>query len=270
MHLRADAMRSLRSSTFHLPSRATAATSRSFVTTNHVTTATCLVQQPCTRSIVSTGTHDASSIASTRHHSLLLCPDQDSPISRPKRIVVAITAATGATYAIRLLEILQDLGIETHLIISKWALQTLKYETDLTEQQIRGLATVNYTFKDMSAPPSSGSFQHDGMIVVPCTMKTLGAVACGTGDDLISRSAEVTLKEDRKLVMVVRETPLRACHLENMLSLRNENAIIFPPVPAFYTKPRNIAEIVDQSVGRMLDCLHIHSDGFKRWNGFER
>jgi 4-hydroxy-3-polyprenylbenzoate decarboxylase len=129
---------------------------------------------------------------------------------------------------------------------------------------------VNYTFKDMSAPPSSGSFQHDGMIVVPCTMKTLGAVACGTGDDLISRSAEVTLKEDRKLVMVVRETPLRACHLENMLSLRNENAIIFPPVPAFYTKPRNIAEIVDQSVGRMLDCLHIHSDGFKRWNGFER
>ena len=154
--------------------------------------------------------------------------------------------------------------------MSKWALATLKYETDLTEQQIRGLAIMNYTFKDMSAQPSSGSFQHDGMIIVPCSMKTLAAVRIGYCEDLISRSADVTLKEGRKLVMVVRETPLSDIHLENMLFLRRAGATIFPPVPAFYTKPQDLEDMVDQSVGRMLDCLGIHSDFFKRWNGFER
>jgi 4-hydroxy-3-polyprenylbenzoate decarboxylase len=261
----------MRSSASHLSNRAAVETrSRSFCTVTHVATASRLVQQPCTRPSTSTRTQGASKIASTRHHSLLFCPDQDSPISRPKRIVVAVTGATGAPYAIRLLEILRDLGIETHLVMSKWALATLKYETDLTEQQIRGLANINYTVKDMSAPPSSGSFQHDGMIIVPCSMKTLAAVRIGYCEDLISRSADVTLKEGRRLVMVVRETPLSDIHLENMLFLRRAGATIFPPVPAFYTKPQDLGDMVDQSVGRMLDCLGIHTDFFKRWNGFER
>jgi 4-hydroxy-3-polyprenylbenzoate decarboxylase len=271
MQLHAHAMRSLRSSTSHLFNLAATATkSRSFHAVAHVSTASCLVRQHCTRPNTSTRTYDASKIASIRHHSLLFCPDQDSPVNRPKRIVVAITGATGAPYAIRLLEILRDLGVETHLVMSKWALATLKYETDLTEQQIRGLAIMNYTFKDMSAPPSSGSFQHDGMIIVPCSMKTLAAVRIGYCEDLIARSADVTLKEGRRLVMVVRETPLSDIHLENMLFLRRAGATIFPPVPAFYTKPQDLGDMVDQSVGRMLDCLGIHSDFFKRWNGFER
>lgn len=205
-----------------------------------------------------------------RNSSSLTRPSDDMPPTRPKRIVVGITGATGAVYAIRLLEVLRDMGVETHLIMSKWALATLQYETDLTEQHIRGLSHTNYTGKDLSAPISSGSFQHDGMIIVPCSMKTLAAVRIGYCDDLIARSADVTLKEGRKLVMVVRETPLSDIHLENMLFLRRAGAVIFPPVPAFYTKPQGLADMVEQSVGRMLDCFSIHTDGFKRWSGFER
>jgi len=271
MHLNAHVIRSMRSSAFRLSSRtATATKSRCFHAKTYDTAASCLVQQSSTRPSTFARAYAAPGIASTRHHSLLFCPNEGSPSSRPKRIVVAITGATGAPYAIRLLEILRDLGIETHLVMSKWALATLKYETDLTEQQIRGLAIMNYTVKDMSAPPSSGSFQHDGMIIVPCSMKTLAAVRIGYCEDLISRSADVTLKEGRRLVMVVRETPLSDIHLENMLFLRRAGATIFPPVPAFYTKPQDLGDMVDQSVGRMLDCLGIHSEFFKRWDGFER
>ncbi|KAM0247225.1 hypothetical protein ACHAQJ_009933 [Trichoderma viride] len=189
---------------------------------------------------------------------------------RPKRIVVGITGATGTVYAIRLLSILRDLGIETHLIISKWALATLKYETALSELEIRRVAHVSYTAKDLSAPVASGSFQHDGMIIIPCSMKTLAAVKSGFCDDLISRAADVTLKEERKLVMVVRETPLSVVHLENMLSLRRAGAVIFPPVPAFYTRPQSLDDVVMQSVGRILDSVGIHIDGFERWNGFRK
>lgn len=197
---------------------------------------------------------------------------QDAPrlLSRPKRIVIGITGATGAVYAIRLLEILRELQIETHLVISKWALATLKYETTLSESEIRGLAHICYTGRDLSAPISSGSFQHDGMIIVPCSMKTLAAVRIGFCDDLISRAADVSLKEGRKLMLVVRETPLSDIHLENMLFLRRAGAIIFPPVPAFYTKPECLSSMIDQSVGRMLDSMGIHIDNFHRWNGFER
>jgi 4-hydroxy-3-polyprenylbenzoate decarboxylase len=207
--------------------------------------------------------------ACSRRVSLLSSPGK-WPESRPRRIVVGVTGATGATYAIRLLETLKDLGVETHLVMSKWAVATLKYETDSTEQDIRELASVNHTAKNMSAPIASGSFQHDGMIVVPCSMKTLAAIRTGLCDDLISRAADVSLKEDRKLVMVVRETPLSDIHLENMLSLHRAGATIFPPVPALYTRPTSFAEIVDQSVGRMLDSLDIHVDTFERWNGFEK
>ncbi|KAJ4136605.1 phenylacrylic acid decarboxylase [Fusarium equiseti] len=190
--------------------------------------------------------------------------------TRPTRIVVGITGATGAPYAIRILTLLQHLGVETHLIISKWALATLKYETSMSEADIRGLASRSYTAKDLSAPIASGSFQHDGMMIVPCSMKTLAAVRSGYCDDLISRAADVTLKEDRKLLLAVRETPLSSIHLENMLALRRANAIIFPPVPAFYTRPGGIDDIVDQSAGRMLDMMGIFTGGFERWEGFKK
>jgi phenylacrylic acid decarboxylase len=183
---------------------------------------------------------------------------------------VAITGATGTIYAVRLLQILRHLNIETHLVISKWAMATLKYETDTPESEIRGLASVNYTAKDLSAPIASGSFQHDGMIIAPCSMKTLAAIRIGFCDDLISRAADVSLKEERKLVMVVRETPLSEVHLDNMLFLKRAGATIFPPVPAFYTRPKGLDEVVEQSVGRMLDALGIHTEGFERWEGFRR
>lgn len=189
---------------------------------------------------------------------------------RPKRIVVGITGATGAIYAIRMLEIMRQLQIETHLVISKWAMATLKYETDLSEAHIRGLATASYTAKDLSAPIASGSFQHDGMVIVPCSMKTLAAIRIGFCDDLISRAGDVSLKEGRKLLLVVRETPLSDIHLENMLTLRRAGATIFPPVPAFYTRPKDLDDMVNQSVGRMFDSLGIYIDNFDRWNGFER
>jgi flavin prenyltransferase len=187
--------------------------------------------------------------------------------SRPKRIVVGITGATGTVYAVRLLEVLRDLGVETHLIISKWALTTLKYETDKTESDIHELASRSYAARDMTAPIASGSFLHDGMIIVPCSMKTLAAVRIGFGDDLIARAADVTLKERRTLMIVARETPLSDIHLENMLFLRKMGAVIFPPVPAFYTRPKSLDEIVEQSVGRMLDNFDIDTGNFERWNG---
>ncbi|KAL1301860.1 hypothetical protein AAFC00_006044 [Neodothiora populina] len=189
---------------------------------------------------------------------------------RPKRIVVGVTGATGTLFAIRILQVLKALGIESHLIMSKWALATMKYETSMTEAEVRSLATTNYTMKDMSAPPSSGSFLHDGMIIVPCSMKTLAAVRIGFCDDLISRSADVCLKERRRLVLAIRETPLSDIHLENMLSLRKAGAVIFPPVPAFYTRPKTIDDIINQSVGRMLDALDIHTEEFERWDGFKK
>lgn len=189
---------------------------------------------------------------------------------RPKRIVVGITGATGTPYAIRLLELLRALDVETHLVMSKWALATLKYETPLSELQIRALASANYTARDMSAPIASGSFQHDGMIIVPCSMKTLASVRAGFGDDLITRAADVTLKEGRRLTLAVRETPLNDIHLDNMLFLRRAGAVIFPPVPAFYTRPKTLEEVIDQGVGRMLDTLGFYVDGFERWDGFQK
>lgn len=188
----------------------------------------------------------------------------------PKRIVIGITGATGAIYGIRILEILRQVKIETHLVMSKWAIATLKYETATTAAEICRLATKVYSFKDMAAPIASGSFIHDGMIIVPCSMKTLASVRTGICDDLIARAADVSLKEGRRLMLVVRETPLSDIHLSNMLFLRQAGATIFPPVPAFYNRPQSLDEMVNQSAGRMLDCLGIHTDGFRRWNGFEK
>lgn len=189
-------------------------------------------------------------------------------LAPPRRIVVGVTGATGAVYAVRILTILRDLGIETHLVMSKWATATLKYETTTSASEICKLASEVHSFKDVAAPIASGSFLHDGMIIVPCSMKTLASVRAGICDDLISRAADVSLKEGRRLMLVVRETPLSQIHLGNMLSLRQAGAIIFPPVPAFYSQPQSLEDMVEQSAGRILDCMGIHTDGFRRWNGF--
>ncbi|KAJ5737875.1 uncharacterized protein N7483_003000 [Penicillium malachiteum] len=211
--------------------------------------------------------HPTSSLNTSEGHRKVILQSQEE---RPRRIVVGITGATGTLFAIRLLEILQDLGVETHLVISKWAMATMKYETPTTEADLRELCTYFYASRDVSAPIASGSFLHDGMIIVPCSMKTLAAVRIGYCEDLIARAADVTLKENRKLMLVIRETPLSEIHLENMLHLRRFGATIFPPVPAFYTRPESLNDLIDQSVGRMLDIFDIHTNGFERWNGFQR
>ena len=186
---------------------------------------------------------------------------------RPKRVVVAITGATGIAIGVRVLQMLRDLEIETHLVLSKWGSATMKYETDYKPEDVAQLATKTYVSRDVSAPISLGSFQTDGMIVVPCSMKTLSAIRTGYTEDLIVRAADVTLKERRKLLLVTRETPLSDIHLENMLHLSRMGTVIFPPVPAFYTRPRSIDDVVEQSAGRILDCFGIHVDTFPRWNG---
>lgn len=189
---------------------------------------------------------------------------------RRRKIVVAMTGATGAIMGIKVLISLRRLNIETHLIISKWAEATIKYETDYHPSNVRALADHVYNISDMAAPVSSGSFRTDGMIVVPCSMKTLAAINSGFCDDLISRTADVMLKERRKLVLVTRETPLSDIHLRNMLSVSQSGAIIFPPVPALYIRPASVEELIDQSVGRMLDLFDLDTEDFDRWNGWKK
>lgn len=193
----------------------------------------------------------------------------DFPPPRPKRLVVAITGATGISIGVRVLQLLKKCQVETHLVMSKWGLATMKYETDYTMEDIMSLASKVYTAKDVSAPISSGSFHHDGMIVVPCSMKTLAGIRMGYTEDLIVRAADVTLKERRKLLLVTRETPLSDIHLENMLFLSRMGAYIFPPVPAFYTRPQTVDDIIEQSSGRILDCFGIDTNSFPRWEGIK-
>ena len=196
---------------------------------------------------------------------------------RRKRIVVAVTGATGAPLALRLLEFLRKLDIEIHLILSKWGAATLKYELPEpinTPKHLHSLADYVYSPQDVSATLSSGSFRTDGMIVVPCSMKTLAAIRVGYDSDLISRAAGVTLKEKRRLVLVARETPLSMIHLENMLGVTKAGAIVFPPVMAFYTQPKSVDEMAAQSARRMIDALDLgieaedDHDGLT-WQGFD-
>ncbi|RDW74948.1 flavin prenyltransferase PAD1 [Coleophoma cylindrospora] len=194
----------------------------------------------------------------------------NSIMPRRKRIVVGMTGATGAVLGIKLLIALRRLNIESHLIISQWAEATIKYETDYAPTNVRALADHVYSNHDQAAPISSGSFHADGMIIVPCSMKTLAAVHAGYCDDLISRAADVMLKERRRLVMAVRETPLSEIHLRNMLEVTRAGAIICPAMPAFYTKPGSIDDLVDQMVGRMLDLFDVDTGDFQRWNGFQK
>jgi flavin prenyltransferase len=183
------------------------------------------------------------------------------------RLIVAITGATGVIYGVRLLERLREAGVETHLVISRWGARTLLHETPYSREQVEALAHTVYVPNDMGAAISSGSFATAGMIIAPCSARTLGAIAHGFGDSLIHRAADVILKERRKLVLAVREAPLNDIHLENMLKLSRMGAVILPPVPAFYNNPRSLADIVEHSVARMLDQFGVEVPGAARWEG---
>lgn len=183
------------------------------------------------------------------------------------KLVVGMTGATGAAIGVRVLTALRDLGVETHLIISKWARATIQMETPYSVQDVSALAAKTYSEHDQAAAISSGSFRVDGMIVVPCSMKTLAGIRSGYGDGLITRAADVTLKEPRKLVLVPRESPLNAIHLENMLALTRAGALMLPPMPAFYNTPASVDDIIDHTVSRILDQFGLENDVAKRWNG---
>ena len=184
----------------------------------------------------------------------------------PRRLIVAITGASGSIYGVRLLEMLHGCGIETHLIMSRWGARTLVHETSYTPEQVNALASVVHPLTDQGASISSGSFVTMGMVIAPCSARTLAAIAHGLGDNLIHRAADVVLKERRQLVLAVREAPLNEIHLENMLKLSRMGVVIAPPMPAFYAQPTNIDDIVNYTCVRLLDQLGIHVDT-TRWAG---
>ena len=183
------------------------------------------------------------------------------------RLIVGITGASGAIYGVRLLERLSELPVETHLIATRWARVTIEHETDWSWADVRALADVVHAESDQAAAVSSGSFRTDGMVVAPCSVKTLGAIANGFAHNLVSRAADVVLKERRRLVLAVRETPLHAIHLRNMATLSELGATIFPPVPAFYARPSSVDDIVDQTVLRILDQFELELPSSMRWAG---
>jgi 4-hydroxy-3-polyprenylbenzoate decarboxylase len=183
------------------------------------------------------------------------------------RLIVAITGATGVIYGVRLLQMLQDTDVETHLIMSKWATRTLLHETTYSAEDVQQLASRTYPLGDQGASISSGSFLTRGMVVVPCSMRTLSAIAHGHGDNLIHRAADVILKERRKLVLVAREAPVSDIHLENMLKLSRMGVVICPPVPAFYHRPQTIDDLINYTVVRILDQFDIHLKTGRRWDG---
>lgn len=182
-----------------------------------------------------------------------------------KRIVVAMTGASGAILGIRLLEALGQCGVERHLILSDWARRTIELETDYTPRQVLALGDVVYQADDLAASVSSGSFRTDGMVIMPCSMKTLSAIANGFSYNLIARAADVALKERRPLIVVPRETPLSAIHLRNMLTLTEAGAMLVPPCVGFYTRPKNLDDVVSHLVGKVLDELRIPHELYRRW-----
>jgi 4-hydroxy-3-polyprenylbenzoate decarboxylase len=181
-----------------------------------------------------------------------------------RRLIVGMTGSTGAVFGIRLLEALKHSQVESHLIISKWAQRTLEHETRHTVEQVRSLATVVHS---LGASISSGSFITDGMVVIPCSVRTLGGIANGYGEHLVHRAADVILKERRRLVLVVRETPLSEVHLENMLKLARMGVVMLPPMPAFYNHPQTVDDVIDHIVARVLDQFGIEAPFAKRWDG---
>ncbi len=184
-----------------------------------------------------------------------------------RRLIVGMTGSTGAVFGIRLLEALKHSEVESHLIISKWAQRTIEHETRHTIEQVRALATVVHSQGDMGASISSGSFITDGMVVIPCSVRTLGGIANGYGEHLVHRAADVILKERRRLVLVVRETPLSEVHLENMLKLARMGVVMLPPMPAFYNHPKTVDDVIDHIVFRVLDQFGIQVPFAKRWDG---
>ncbi|MFN8644066.1 MAG: UbiX family flavin prenyltransferase [Candidatus Binatia bacterium] len=182
-------------------------------------------------------------------------------------IVVAITGATGVVYGVRLLERLREAGVPTHLVMSKWGMQTLLLETSYTIDAVKRLATEVHSADDFGASISSGSVLTRGMVVAPCSMRTLAAISTGSGTNLVHRAADVVLKERRTLVLLPREAPLSQIHLEHMLRLATMGAVIFPPVPAFYQRPATVDDLVDQTVMRVLDQFGLHVDVADRWQG---
>ena len=191
-------------------------------------------------------------------------------VQRQRRLVIAITGASGSVYGVRLLQMLRELGgIETHLMVSEAGVLNLHHELDMDRKAIGAMADVVHNVRDVGASIASGSFQSDGMVVAPCSMKTLASIAHGMSDNLITRAADVVLKERRRLVLMVRETPFNLAHLRNMTAVTEMGGVIFPPLPGFYQKPASIAEMVDHTVGRVLDMFDIQHQIAPRWNGLK-
>lgn len=189
-----------------------------------------------------------------------------NPSKMKRRLIVGVSGASGIIYAITLLKILKECDVESHLVVSRSALLTLTYETKYNFDQLKLFADFCYNNNNIGATIASGSFLTMGMIVVPCSIHTMSAINVGITNRLITRAADVILKERRKLVLMIRETPLHLGHLRTMLSITELGAIIFPPVPSFYTNPQNITELVEQTAYRALDLFSIHSDKAQRWN----
>jgi len=185
----------------------------------------------------------------------------------PRRLIVGISGASGVIYGIRILQTLQGCGIETHLVMSESARITLVAETDMSAAQVEALASEVHHVRNIGASVASGSFKTMGMVIAPCSIRTLSEVAWGNTSSLLSRAADVVLKERRRLVLMLRETPLHAGHLQSMLQATNNGAIVMPPVPAFYARPKTIDDIVNHSVGRVLDLFGIETDLVQRWSG---
>ncbi len=181
------------------------------------------------------------------------------------RLIIGISGASGVVYGVRLLEVLRPLPVETHLVMTKAAEMTLAFETDWKAADVRALADANYAIGDLGAAVSSGSFRTLGMVIAPCTIRSMSEIATGVTSNLLTRAADVVLKERRRLVLMVRESPLHAGHLRNMAALAEMGAIVAPPVPAFYPRPTSVAALVDHGVGRVLDLFELESDLVKRW-----
>ncbi|MEI8399257.1 MAG: UbiX family flavin prenyltransferase [Alcaligenaceae bacterium] len=185
----------------------------------------------------------------------------------PRRLIIAITGASGTAYGVRLLQVLQDTDIETHLVLTDSAKLTMAAETEFQPAQVQALADVVHASKNVGATIASGSFVTLGMVIAPCSINTLSEIAWGITGNLISRAADVTLKERRRLILLVRETPLHAGHLKSMLQVTQNGAIVMPPVPALYIKPKSVDDVIDHTVGRVLDLLGLETDLVQRWNG---
>lgn len=186
-----------------------------------------------------------------------------------KRLIVGISGASGAIYGIRLLELLQDTDIETHLIVSRAAQMTVATETGLKTADVEALADVVHPNSDVGAACSSGSFQNLGMVIAPCSIKTMSEIATGVTANLMSRAADVALKERRRVVLLLRETPLHLGHIRSMAAVTEAGAIVYPPVPAFYSRPKSLEEMVDHTLGRVLDLFEIQVGVVRRWSGIK-